>query len=80
MRASAQPIMRTLFVCSKGDPNQFSKIMKILGGTLSLHKSFEFGTQKGEGNRGESALLCSLFLTQFLGASSTLLNLLFGAE
>ena len=28
-------------------------------------KTFEFGAQRGEGYRGESALLCSQFQTQF---------------
>ena len=28
-------------------------------------KMFEFGAQRGEGYRGESALLCSQFQTQF---------------
>ena len=35
------------------------------GHRVKFLKTFEFGAQRGEGYRGESALLCSQFQTQF---------------
>ena len=39
--------------------------MQLHGHRVKFLKTFEFGAQRGEGYRGESALLCSQFGTQF---------------
>ena len=51
--------------------NAYKSVQVILatstdaGHRVKFLKTFEFGAQRGEGYRGESALLCSQFQTQF---------------
>ena len=59
---AAAPLILEIYVVNH---QVYSPTIFTHGHRVKFLKTFEFGAQRGEGYRGESALLCSQFQTQF---------------